>query len=103
MEFLRSFLRIHFAGKPLVVSPNVGCFLGISIRLAPKLLKLLAAPPPKETPIFRLSRQRSRLPILLELLRKCNVLILINVSLVVSTTTKQSGIFLKVDYARRPL
>ena len=27
MEFLRSFLRRHFAGKPVVVSPNVGCFL----------------------------------------------------------------------------
>ena len=35
----------------------------ISIRLAPKLLKLLAAPPPKTTPIFRLLRQLSRLPI----------------------------------------
>ena len=23
---LRSFLRRHFAGKPVVVSPNVGCF-----------------------------------------------------------------------------
>ena len=32
-------------------------------RHAPKLLKLLAAPPPKTTPIFRLSRQLSRLPI----------------------------------------
>ena len=32
------------------------------------------------------------------------MLILINVSLVVSTTpTKQSGVFLEVDYARRPL
>ena len=27
MEFLRSFLSRHFAGKPVVVSPNVGCFL----------------------------------------------------------------------------
>ena len=35
----------------------------ISIRLAPKLLKLVAAPPPKKTPIFRLSRHLSRLPI----------------------------------------
>ena len=25
--FLRSFLRRHFAGKPAVASPNVGCFL----------------------------------------------------------------------------
>ena len=27
MEFLRSFLRRHFAGKPVVASWNVGCFL----------------------------------------------------------------------------
>ena len=27
MEFLRSFLRRHLAGKPLVASLNVGCFL----------------------------------------------------------------------------
>ena len=27
MEFLRSFLRRHFAGKQVVVPPNVGCFL----------------------------------------------------------------------------
>ena len=27
MEFLRSFLRRHFAGKPVVASRNVGCFL----------------------------------------------------------------------------
>ena len=27
MEFLRSFLRRHFAGKPVVASPNVGRFL----------------------------------------------------------------------------
>ena len=27
MEFLRSFLRRHFAGKSVVASPNVGCFL----------------------------------------------------------------------------
>ena len=27
MEYLRSFLRRHFAGKPLVASPNVGWFL----------------------------------------------------------------------------
>ena len=27
MEFLRSFLRSHLAGKPVVASPNVGCFL----------------------------------------------------------------------------
>ena len=27
MEFLRSFLRRHLAGKPVVASRNVGCFL----------------------------------------------------------------------------
>ena len=26
MEFLQSFLRHHFAGKPVVASRNVGCF-----------------------------------------------------------------------------
>ena len=30
MEFLRSFLRRHLAEKPLVASPNVGCFRGLS-------------------------------------------------------------------------
>ena len=29
MEFLRSFLKRHLAGKPLVASPNVGCFLNL--------------------------------------------------------------------------
>ena len=29
MRFLRSFLRLHFVGKPVVVSPrNIGCFSG---------------------------------------------------------------------------
>jgi len=32
MEYLRSFLRRHFAGKPLVASPNVGCFLKLQNR-----------------------------------------------------------------------
>ena len=27
MEFLRLFLRCHLAGKPLIASTNVGCFL----------------------------------------------------------------------------
>ena len=30
MEFLRSFLRRHFAGKPVVASPNVSCFLRLT-------------------------------------------------------------------------
>ena len=33
MEFLRSFLRRHFAGKPAVASRYLGCFL--------KLVKIL--------------------------------------------------------------
>ena len=33
MEFLRSFLRRHFAGKPVVASRNVGCFLRL-LKLA---------------------------------------------------------------------
>ena len=33
MEFLRSFLRRHLAGKPVVASPNVGCFLRL-LKLA---------------------------------------------------------------------
>ena len=32
MEFLCLFLRHHLAGKPVVVSPNVGCFLRLSSR-----------------------------------------------------------------------
>ena len=32
MEFLRSFIRRHFAGKPVVASWNVGCFLRLHIR-----------------------------------------------------------------------
>ena len=34
MEFLRSFLRRHLAGKSVEASPNVGCFL--------RLVKLLS-------------------------------------------------------------
>ena len=29
MEFLHSFLRRHLAGKPVIASLNVGCFLGL--------------------------------------------------------------------------
>lgn len=32
MEFLSSFLRPHFAGKPVVTSRNVGCFLILAQR-----------------------------------------------------------------------
>ena len=30
VEFLRSFLRRHLAGKPVLASPNVGCFLRLN-------------------------------------------------------------------------
>ena len=30
MEFPRSFFRLHFLGKPVVVSRNVGCFLKLT-------------------------------------------------------------------------
>ena len=33
MEFLRSFLRRHFAGNPAVASRNVGCFLRLPINV----------------------------------------------------------------------
>ena len=33
MEFLRSFLRRHLARKPVVASPNVGCFLRLHGKL----------------------------------------------------------------------
>ena len=36
MEFLRLFLRSQLAGKPVVVSPNVGRFLTLSVALQGK-------------------------------------------------------------------
>ena len=36
MEFLHLFLRCHLAGKPVVVSPNVGRFLTPSVALEGK-------------------------------------------------------------------
>ena len=33
MEFLCSFLRSDLAGKPVVASPNVGCFLRLTISM----------------------------------------------------------------------
>ena len=33
MEFEGSFLKRHLAGKPVVVSPNVGCFLRLQQQL----------------------------------------------------------------------
>ena len=33
MEFLHLFLRHHLAGKPGVVSPNVGCFLRLTLSI----------------------------------------------------------------------
>ena len=37
-EFLRSFLRRHFASKPVVASRNVGCFLRLVQDLDPRIL-----------------------------------------------------------------
>ena len=34
MEFLRSFVRNHFAWKPVVVSRNVGCFLKLLLNIS---------------------------------------------------------------------
>ena len=42
MEFVYSFLRRHFAGKPVVASRSVGCFL----RLLFQLLKIHIKPVP---------------------------------------------------------
>ena len=36
MEFVRSFLRRHFAGKPVVASRNVSCFLRLNTSQNPK-------------------------------------------------------------------
>ena len=33
MEFLRSSLRRHFAGKPVVTSRNFGCFLMLGVAV----------------------------------------------------------------------
>ena len=38
MEFLRSGLRRHLAGKPVVASPNVGCFLRLRIIVLTSLV-----------------------------------------------------------------
>ena len=32
LDFLRSFLRLYLAGKPVVVSSNVGCFLKLIVK-----------------------------------------------------------------------
>ena len=42
MEFLYSFLRRHFTGKPVVASQNVGCFLSLFFQL----LKIYIKPVP---------------------------------------------------------
>ena len=39
IEFLGSFLGRHLAGKPVVASPNVGCFLRLSLEF--RLIKLI--------------------------------------------------------------
>ena len=60
MEFLRSFLRPPLAGKPVVASPNVGCFLRLVERMLQKRgtgngnMKMGAKPNfnPVQDPIF---------------------------------------------------
>ena len=39
MEFVRSFLRRHFAGKPVVVLRTVGCFLRLNTTQNPKNIR----------------------------------------------------------------
>ena len=57
MEFLRSFLRRHLAGKPVVASPNVGCFLRLPFSwyawrtsFAPSGVKRFYSCPPSRPP-----------------------------------------------------
>ena len=45
MEF-RSFLRRHLAGKPLVASPNVGCFLWLHLHISLNTPCFHPPPPP---------------------------------------------------------
>ena len=40
MEFLRSFLRRHLAGEPVVASLNVGCQSQATILVFPKLFSV---------------------------------------------------------------
>ena len=57
MELLRSFLRRHLAGKPVVASPNVGCFLRLPLSwyawrtsFAPGGVKRFYSCPPSRPP-----------------------------------------------------
>ena len=40
MEFLHSFLRSHLAGKPVIETSNVGCFLRLSAGLVDPVVNL---------------------------------------------------------------
>ena len=42
MDFVRLFLRRHFAGKPVEFSQNVGCFLKLQIKKS-FIIKLICA------------------------------------------------------------
>ena len=44
MKFLRSFLRRHLAGKPVVALPNVGCLLMLPLPLVTLSLNGLSIP-----------------------------------------------------------
>ena len=56
MEFLRSFLRRHLAGKPLVASPNVGWF----VRLSFTALKEVALTPLNQTTHYEANHYTSK-------------------------------------------
>ena len=65
MEFLRSFLRRHFAGKPEVSSRNVGCFLQLdfmtTLNEKPLLISLSShflTPFHKYNVLFRLQNEK---------------------------------------------
>ena len=43
MEFLRSFLRRHLAGKPVVAAPNVRCILRLNEQVCINICDLMIA------------------------------------------------------------
>ena len=55
MEFLRSFLRRHLVGKPVLSSPNVGCVL----RLRASVLSLSAPKLSSKTPLFQVKSHQN--------------------------------------------
>ena len=53
IEFLRSFLRCHLAGKPVVASPNVGCFLRLNLTLVNNFSNLILIGATNRSPFCR--------------------------------------------------